>query len=248
MEWITGICTGRCFTSLWGLYKLTKAEEGKNWCLRVAQLQIFAHKNPQSEAKRMQDVTQSRHDFLRVWCLCRIDDGWTGSFRLQCPETCSIIVLSWLAKDEKLNLSILFFKCWAFFSLNMVIYDISYMMYTFLNSHAGLKVYIDILIMTWVPNPTIRLKGYSNNQLLICIWVCVFFLLELNLQPVSHNIYDQSRFDPNPPTSVWSKPRHSDGETSFSLIIHRLFIPEARLDIWSQTVNCDCNIKKANPG
>lgn len=46
------------------------------------------------------------------------------------------------------------------------------------------------------------------------------FLLELNLQPVSHNIYDQSRFDPNPPTSVWSKPRHSDGETSFSLIIH----------------------------
>lgn len=122
------------------------------------------------------------------------------------------------------------------------------MMYTFLNSHAGLKVYIDILIMTWVPNPTIRLKGYSNNQLLICIWVCFFFLLELNLQPVSHNIYDQSRFDPNPPTSVWSKPRHSDGETSFSLIIHRLFIPEARLDIWSQTVNCDCNIKKANPG
>lgn len=131
---------------------------------------------PQSEAKRMQDVTQSRHDCLRVWCLCRIDDGWTGSFRLQCPETCSIIVLSWLAKDEKLNLSILFFKCWAFFSLNIVIYDISYMMYTFLNSHAGLKVYIDILIMTCVPNPTIRLKGYSNNQLLICIWGCVFFI------------------------------------------------------------------------
>lgn len=50
------------------------------------------------------------------------------------------------------------------------------MMYTFLNSHAGLKVYIDILIMTWVPNPTIRLKGYSNNQLLICIWVCFFFI------------------------------------------------------------------------
>lgn len=157
MERITGICTGGCFTSLWGLYKLTKAEEGKNWCLRVAQLQIFAHKKNHKVKQKGCKMWHKAGTIFSGCGLCRIDDGWTGSFRLQCPETCSIIVLSWLAKDEKLNLSILFFKCWAFFfffPLNIVIYDISYMMYTFLNSHAGLKVYIDILIMTCVPTPS----------------------------------------------------------------------------------------------
>lgn len=117
MEWITGICTGGCFTSLWGLYKLTKAEEGKNWCLRVAQLQIFAHKKTTKWSKKDARCDTKQAQFLRD----------------------TVIISS---------------------------------------------------------------------------------LLELNLQPVSHNIYDQSRFDPNPPTSVWSTPRHSDGETPFSLIIH----------------------------
>lgn len=145
-----------------GSLQIDKSRRRENLCLRVAQLQIFAHthtkKKPTKWSKKDARCDTKQARFSPG--VMSLQDRWWMDRELQtvkCPETCSIIVLSWLAKDEKLNLSILFFKCWAFFfffTLNIVIYDISYVMYTFLNSHAGLKVYIDILIMTCVPTPS----------------------------------------------------------------------------------------------